>query len=127
MAETSYRRKRRSPFVPSSTGRPSSVQGIILEDRNSNWQLPDILLRTQEVCYGPRWATVLVSIPHITPLSTGSPSWSSTPHENSSIVLSSACLYREAARVQVYFFNFSAEGHSSLGHCFFNHMSFPTN
>ena len=83
-----------------------------IELKVCQWELLPTNLSAPGGVYGPRRTTVLNPPPNVT-TSTSSPSWS----------------FLDAIGISrpTFFFNFSAEGHSSLGHCFFHHMSFPTN
>ena len=110
MKKAFYLCRQRLLSVSGYSGPPYSVKGIAM--KVCQWELLPTNLSAPGGVYGPRRTTVLNPPPNVT-TSTSSPSWS----------------FLDAIGISrpTFFFNFSAEGHSSLGHCFFHHMSFPTN
>lgn len=109
MENTFYLCRQRLLSVSSYSGPPYSVKGIEL--KVCLWRLSSTNLSAPGGVYGPRRTTVLNPPPNFT-TSTSSPSWSSP-------------IAIESPR-SPFFFNLRADGHSTLGHCFFHHMSFLT-
>ena len=82
-----------------------------IELKVCRWELLPTNFSAPGGVYGPRRTTVLSHPPNVLN-STSSPSWSSP-------------IAIESPR-SPFFFNLRADGHSTLGHCFFHHMSFLT-